>query len=103
MQADIDWIEEHILTSTDIIPIPLIINDASSPYIFNIDLNTMIQAVYISNGLRPNRQNLESIAKFDELISHIIDKTIETDSMKIISNHKVISVSKNRRRYTVEG
>ena len=102
VQADLDWIEEHNLTSTDIIPIPLIINDASSPYIFNVDLNTIIQAVYISNGFRPNRQNLESIAKFDELISHIIGRTIETESMKLINDNKTISVSKNRSRYTVE-
>ena len=102
VQADIDWIEKHHLISTDFIPIPLIINSNDSPYIFNIDLNTMIQAEYISNGFRPNRQNLESIAKFDELISHIIDRTIKTESMKIISGNKVISVSKNRRRYTVE-
>jgi DNA phosphorothioation-dependent restriction protein DptF len=101
IQADLDWIEKHKLTSTDIIPIPLIINN-EAVYIFNIDLNTMIQAVYISNGFRPNRQNLETIAKFDELISHIVDRTIETESMKLISNNKTISVSKNRRRYTVE-
>ncbi|MEZ9795363.1 hypothetical protein AB4283_24760, partial [Vibrio splendidus] len=61
-----------------------------------------IQAIYISNGFRPNRQSLEGVAKLDELISHIIDKTIKTDAMKIISDNKVISVSKNRRRYTVE-
>jgi DNA phosphorothioation-dependent restriction protein DptF len=101
IQADLEWIENHQLTSTDIIPIPLIINN-EAVYIFNIDLNTMIQAVYISNGFRPNRQNIEIIAKFDELISHIVDRTIETESMKLISNNKTISVSKNRRRYTVE-
>jgi len=101
IQADLDWIESHKLTSTDIIPIPLIINNGPV-YIFNIDLNTMIQAVFISNGFRPNRQNLETIAKFDELISHIVDRTIKTESMKLISNNRTISVSKNRRRYTVE-
>jgi DNA phosphorothioation-dependent restriction protein DptF len=101
IQADLDWIENHKLTSTDIIPIPLIINN-EPVYIFKIDLNTMIQVVYISNGFRPNRQNLETIAKFDELISHIVDRTIKTESMKLISNNKTISVSKNRRRYTVE-
>lgn len=102
IQADVEWIEKHKLTTTDFIPIPLIINNGDSPYIFNIDLNTMIQAIYISNGFRPNRQSLEGVAKLDELISHIIDKTIKTDAMKIISDNKVISVSKNRRRYTVE-
>jgi len=101
IQADIEWIEKHQLTSIDKIPIPLIINN-EPVYIFKIDLNTMIQAVYISNGFRPNRQNLETIAKFDELISHIVNRTIETESMKLISNNKTISVSKNRRRYTVE-
>ncbi|MCW8356851.1 DNA phosphorothioation-dependent restriction protein DptF [Marinomonas pontica] len=101
IQADLDWIESHKLKSTDIIPIPLIINN-EPVYIFNIDLNTMIQAVFISNGFRPNRQNLETIAKFDELISHIVDRTIKTESMKLISNNKTISVSKNRSRYTVE-
>ena len=101
IQADIDWIEDHKLTSTDIIPIPLIINN-EAVYIFNIDLNTMIQAVFISNGFRPNRQNLETIAKFDELISHIVDRTIKAESMKLISNNRTISVSKNRHRYTVE-
>ncbi|WP_350996437.1 DNA phosphorothioation-dependent restriction protein DptF [Shewanella sp. TB7-MNA-CIBAN-0143] len=101
IQADVDWIENHKLTSTDIIPIPLIINN-EAVYIFNIDLNFMIQTVFISNGFRPNRQNLETIAKFDELISHIVDRTTKTESMKLISNNKTISVSKNRRRYTVE-
>jgi DNA phosphorothioation-dependent restriction protein DptF len=101
IQADLDWIKDHQLTSADIIPIPLIINN-EPVYIFNIDFNTMIQIIYISTGFRPNRQNLETIAKFDELISHIVDRTIETESMKLISNNKTISVSKNRRRYTVE-
>ncbi|RHW76735.1 DNA phosphorothioation-dependent restriction protein DptF [Colwellia sp. RSH04] len=101
IQADLEWIENHKLTSIDKIPIPLVINN-EPVYIFNIDLNTMIQAVYISNGFRPNRQNLETIAKFDELISHIVDRTIKTESMKLISNNRTISVSKNRRRYTVE-
>lgn len=101
IQADLDWIENHDLKSTDRLPIPLSINNGDV-YIFNIDLNTMIQAVNISNGLRPNRQNLEAVAKFDDLISHIIDRTIETESMKLISNNKTISVSKNRDRYTVE-
>ncbi|WP_413698546.1 DNA phosphorothioation-dependent restriction protein DptF [Psychromonas sp. KJ10-10] len=100
IQADLDWIGRHQLTSIDKIPIPLIINDEPA-YIFNIDLKTMIQAVYISNGFRPNRQNLETIAKFDELISHIVNRTIKTESMRLISNNKTISVSKNRRRYTV--
>lgn len=101
VQADVDWVEHHQLISTDVIPIPLIINNGPV-YIFNIDLNTMIQAISISNGFRPNRQNLEVIAKFDELIGHIVERTIDTESMKVISNKKTIVVNKNRRRYTVE-
>tara|TARA_R110001583_G_scaffold47238_2_gene147994 strand:- start:18897 stop:20525 length:1629 start_codon:yes stop_codon:yes gene_type:complete len=107
VQADVDWVEKHQLVSKDIIPISLTIND-ETPYIFYVDLKTMIQAVYISNGFRPNRQNLEVIAKFDELISHIVQGTIETDSMKLIisksnsnSNNETISINKNRRRYSV--
>lgn len=61
----------------------------------------MIQAISISNGFRPNRQNLELIAKFDELISHIVERTVDTESMKLISNNKTITVSKNRCRYKV--
>lgn len=101
IQADIDWVESGQLVTTDVIPISLIINNESK-FIFSIDLNTMIQVVYISNGLRPNRQNLEVIAKFDELIAHIVERTIDTESMKLINNNKTITVSKNRRRYTVE-
>lgn len=101
IQADLDWIIDHQLRSADIIPIPLIIKN-HPVYIFNVDLNTIIQAIYISNGFRPNRQNLEVIAKFDELISHIVNLTIETESMKLIGHDKTISVSKNGRRYTVE-
>ena len=101
IQADLDWITDHQLRTADIIPIPLIINNGPV-YIFNIDLNTMIQAIYISKGFRPNRQNLDAIAKFDELISHIVDRTVDTESMKLVGNHKTISVSKNGRRYTVE-
>lgn len=101
IQADLNWIENHQLVSTDIIPVPLVINN-EPVYIFNIDLKTMIQVVYISNGYRPNRQNLENIAKFDELISHIVDRTIETESMRLISENKTIYVSKNRSRYRVE-
>ncbi|MEY8216699.1 MAG: DNA phosphorothioation-dependent restriction protein DptF, partial [Colwellia sp.] len=71
IQTDVDWLASQKLTSVDIIPVPLIINNEPI-FIFNIDLNTMIQAVHISNGFRPNRQNLEVVAKFDELISHII-------------------------------
>lgn len=100
IQADVDWVENHQLTSTDVIPIPLIINN-EPVYIFKVDLNTMIQAISISNGFRPNRQNLEVIAKFDELISHIVERTVDTESMKLISNNKTITVSKNRRRYKV--
>lgn len=101
IQADLDWVENHQLTSTDVIPIPLIINNEHF-FIFNIDLNTLVQAVYISNGFRPNRQNLEVIAKFDELIGHIVDRTVNTESMKLISKNKTIAVSKNRHRYKVE-
>jgi DNA phosphorothioation-dependent restriction protein DptF len=100
VHADVDWVEKYELLSKDIIPISLIIND-EPPYVFNVDLKTMIQAVSISNGFRPNRQNLEVIAKFDELITHIVQGTIETDSMKLIGPNKTISVNKNRRRYSV--
>ncbi len=100
IQADVDWVENHQLTSTDVIPIPLIINN-EPVYIFKVYLNTMIQAISISNGFRPNRQNLELIAKFDELISHIVERTVDTESMKLISNNKTITVSKNRCRYKV--
>ena len=101
VQADLDYVEKHQLLSTDIIPIQLIIND-EPPYIFNVDLKTIIQAVHIANGFRPNRQNLEFIAKFDELIAHIVQGTINTDSMKLINQSKTISVNKNRNRYSVE-
>ncbi|MGN2670789.1 DNA phosphorothioation-dependent restriction protein DptF [Aliivibrio fischeri] len=101
IQADLDWVKEYKLHNTDILPIPLIINNKPG-YVFNIDLNTMIQAVNISSGFRPNRQNLETIAKFDELIQHIVERTVNTESMKLIKNKNTVSVSKNRRRYTVE-
>lgn len=101
IQADIDWIEDYELISTDTIPIPLIIND-EPVFIFNIDLNTIIQAVYISNGYRPNRQNIEAVAKFDELIRHVVEHTHEAESLKLINNDKTVSINKNRRRYTVE-
>lgn len=101
IQADLGWVESHDLVSTDVIPIALIINGGEAIN-FNIDLNTVLQAVYISNGYRPNRQNLEVVAKFDELIGHIVEQTVNTESMKLISNQKTIVVNKNRRRYTVE-
>lgn len=101
IQADIDWIERHQLISKDIIPIPLIINN-ETVYIFNLDLKTLVQAVYISNGFRPNRQNIEAIAKFDELLVHIVDRTLESESLKLISRDKIVSINKNRRRFTVE-
>lgn len=101
IQADVGWAESHDLLSTDAIPVALVVNDG--PILkFNIDLNIILQAVYISDGYRPNRQNLEVIAKFDELIGHIVERTINTESMKLISNQKTIVINKNRRRYTVE-
>lgn len=101
IQADVGWVESHDLVSTDVIPIALIINDG--PILkFNIDLNTMLQSVYISNGYRPNRQNLEVIAKFDELIGLIVERTVNTESMKLIGNQKTIVINKNRQRYTLE-
>mgnify|MGYP001972734804 CR=1 FL=1 len=101
IQADIDSIERHQLISKDIIPIPLIINN-EAVYIFNLDLKTLVQAVYISNGFRPNRQNIEAIAKFDELLVHIVERTLESESLKLISRDKIVSINKNRRRFTVE-
>lgn len=100
VQADVAWIENHELITADVIPIPLIINDQPT-YIFNIDLRTIIQAINISNGYRPNRQNIELIAKFDELILKIVESSLNTDSLRIVSDTKTISISKNRNRYMV--
>lgn len=102
IQADMNWIEQHQLISKDIIPIPLIINDNKATYIFNLDLKTLVQAVCISNGFRPNRQNIEAIAKLEELLAHIIDRTLESESMKLINRERTISINKNRQRFTVE-
>lgn len=101
IQADIDWIARHKPISKDYIPIPLIINN-ESVYIFNLDLNTLIQVIYISNGFRPNRQNIESIAKLEELLAHIVDRTLESESLKLVSRDKTVSINKNRQRFTIE-
>ena len=101
VQADMDWIEACELISTDAIPIPLIINNEPT-YIFNIDLNTIIQAVEISSGYRPNRQNIETIAKFDELIRNFVECTINTESMKLVNKNRTISINKHRNRYIIE-
>ncbi|MBW3513356.1 DNA phosphorothioation-dependent restriction protein DptF [Shewanella sp. NKUCC01_JLK] len=101
IQADIEWIKRHQLISNDIIPIPLIINN-EPVYTFNLDLKTLVQAVYISNGFRPNMQNIEAIAKFEELLAHIVDRTLESESLKLVSRDKTVSINKNRQRFTVE-
>lgn len=101
VQADLDWIEMHELKSTDTLPIPLIINNQPL-LIINIDLNTLIQAVKISDGYRPNRQNIENTAKFDEIIRILVESTLETESMKVVNKDKVLHINKNRNRYTLE-
>ncbi|MNC24345.1 hypothetical protein D3C75_723980 [compost metagenome] len=101
VQADLDWIENHELISTDTLPIPLIINNEPT-LIINIDLNTLIQAVNISHGYRPNRQNIETTAKFDEIIRILVESTLHTESMKIVNKDKILSINKNRNRYTLE-
>ena len=101
VQADLNWVEKNKLVSIDTLPIPLIINNKDT-YVFLIDLKTIYQAIQIFNGYRPNRQNLEVIAKFDELVSHIVRRTIDAESMKIISNDKIAVINKNRKRFTVE-
>ena len=101
VQTDIEWIEKHKLITTDFIPIPIIINDGDE-YIFNLDINTLLQACNIASGYRPNRQNIEVVAKFDELIRHFVENSVEAESMKLISKHKTITINKNRRRYAVE-
>jgi len=101
VQADLDWIENHELISTDTLPIPLIINNEPM-LIINIDLNTLIQAVNISHGYRPNRQNIETTAKFDEIIRILVESTLQTESMKLVNKDKILSINKNRNRYTLE-
>ena len=101
VQADLDWIEMHELKSTDTLPIPLIINNQPM-LIINVDLNTLIQAVKISDGYRPNRQNIETTAKFDEIIRILVESTLETESMKVVNKDKVLHINKNRNRFTLE-
>ncbi len=101
VQADLDWIEKHELISADTLQIPLIINNEPM-LIINIDINTLIQAVKISDGYRPNRQNIETTAKFDEIIRMLVENTLKTESMKIVNKDKILSINKNRNRYTLE-
>lgn len=102
VQADLDWIEKHKLISYDKIPIPLVLNNDSS-LVINIDINTIIQCIKISKGYRPNRQNLESVAKLDEIVRRFVEKTKNTDSLKLFKDKKTILIEKNRNRYRVEG
>lgn len=101
IQADIDWIERNQLISKDTIPIPLIIN-GESVYVFNLDLKSLVQIVYMRNGFKPNRQNIEAIAKFEEFLAHIVGRTLESESLKLVSKNKTVLINKNRQRFTVE-
>jgi len=100
-QVDMDEVVKHKLISSDSLPIPLIINNKDT-FTFDLDLKTIVQAIQISYGYRPNRQNLEAIAKFDELVSHIVSRTVDAESMKVISSDKVSVININRKRFSVE-
>jgi len=102
VQADLDCIEMHKLLSYDKIPIPLILNNNSS-LVINIDINTIIQCIKISKGYRPNRQNLESIAKLDEMVRRFVKETKSADSLRLLKGKRTILIEKNRNRYRVEG
>ncbi|WP_337021553.1 DNA phosphorothioation-dependent restriction protein DptF [Pantoea anthophila] len=102
VQADLDYIEKHKLLSYDKIPIPLILNNDSS-LLINIDINTIIQCIKISKGYRPNRQNLESIAKLDEIVRRFVKETKSADSLRLLKGKRTILIEKNRNRYRVEG
>ncbi|OED51112.1 DNA phosphorothioation-dependent restriction protein DptF [Aliivibrio fischeri] len=106
IQADLDWVERHHLLSTDFLPIPIIVN-GKPPLIFDLDLNTLSLAISICDGFKPNRHQLGVLTKFDELVAHVIQKTSDSDSMKIFNqrsaNHSSSLVTKSSRRFMVEG
>jgi len=106
IQADLDWVEKHHLLSTDYLPIPIIVN-GKPPFTFDLDLNILSLAISICEGFKPNRHQLGVLTKFDELVAHVIQKTSDSDSMKIINqssekNNSTL-VSKSGRRFMVEG
>jgi len=106
IQADLEWVESNKLKTTDSLPVPLIVN-GKSPIIFELDFKLLKLALNICNGFKPNRQEQGVLMKFDELISQIIMKTSDSDSLLILrkdgNKSNAIYVSKSSRRYTVEG
>ncbi|NYS30424.1 DNA phosphorothioation-dependent restriction protein DptF [Pantoea sp. WMus005] len=102
VQADLDSIEKHKLISYDKISIPLILNNDCS-LVIDIDINTIIQCIKISQGYRPNRQNLESVAKLDEMVRRFVEKTKSADSLRLLKGKRTILIDKHRNRYRVEG
>ena len=106
IQADLYWVENHQLVSTDYLPIPIIVN-GKPPFIFDLDLNILSLVISICDGFKPNRHQLGVLTKFDELVAHVIQKTSDSDSMKIINqsskkNNSTL-VTKSSRRFMVEG
>lgn len=106
IQADLEWVEDHQLRTTDFLPIPLTINDKYH-LVFDLDLNILKLALSICNGFKPNRHELGVLTKFDELVTRVIQNTSDASSMKIINQSaeedKSILVTRSSRRYMVEG